>query len=156
MAGHCRDHPQHYDCQLMARTPPPAYLTDAAGPDPWTHDARLKAVVSAAPALGYTFTAESLARIRIPIQLWRAADDEILVDPFHASAVRAGLKGPVEYHVVPKAGHFDFLTPCDAYMAKDLPALCSSNPAFDRAAFHKELNRAVVDFFLVKLAVPKA
>ncbi len=149
--AHCHDYPQHFDCQLLARIPPPAYLTDPAAPNPWTHDARVKAVVSAAPALGYTFTAQSLGRITTPVQLWRAADDQVLVDPFHASAVRAQLKGPVDYHVVPKAGHYDFLAPCDPGLAKDVPAICVSAPGFDRAAFHRDFDQAVVGFFTANL-----
>jgi predicted dienelactone hydrolase len=154
VAAHCRDYPQHYDCQLLTRTPPPAAATDPGAPNPWTHDARVRAVVSAAPALGYTFTAQSLGRLTLPIQLWRAADDEILVDPFHASAVRAALKGPVDYRVVPGAGHFDFLTPCNAEIAKARPVLCTSAPGFDRVAFHRTLNAAVVAFFTQELARP--
>ena len=120
---------------------------------PWTHDARIRAVVSAAPALGYTFKAESLTDMKAPVQLWRAADDEILPDPFHASAVKAALPASVDYHVVPKARHFDFLTPCDDYARKNLPVLCNSAPDFDRAAFHHTFNTAVATFFTAKLAL---
>ncbi|EJL28462.1 putative dienelactone hydrolase [Caulobacter sp. AP07] len=154
VAAHCRDYPQHYDCQLLARTPPPAAATDPGAPHAWTHDARVRAVVSAAPALGYTFTAQSLGRLTLPIQLWRAADDEILVDPFHASAVRAALPSTTDYHVVAKARHFDFLTPCDDYTRKNIPSLCNSDPGFDRAAFHADFNAKVVGFFTKALARP--
>jgi predicted dienelactone hydrolase len=156
VAAHCHDYPRHYDCQLLTRTPPPARLTDPSAPNPWTHDARVKAVVSAAPALGYTFTAQSLGRLSMPIQLWRAADDQILVDPFHASAVRAALKGPVDYHVVPKAGHYDFLAPCDPDLAREARPICVSAPGFDRAAFHADFDKAVVGFFTEQLTRPSA
>ena len=149
--AHCHDYPQHYDCQFLTHAPPPAYLTDPSAPNPWTHDARVKAVVSAAPALGYTFTAQSLGAVTTPIQLWRAADDQVLVDPFHATTVRGLLKGPVDYHVVPKAGHYDFLAPCDPGLAKDAPAICVSAPGFDRTAFHQDFDTAVVAFFVTRL-----
>jgi predicted dienelactone hydrolase len=146
IAPHCRAYPAHYDCQLLSRsTPAPAAFTG------WVHDDRIKAVVSAAPALGYAFKAETLKSLRQPVQLWRAADDEILPDPFHASAVRAALPPTADYHVVPKARHFDFLTPCDDYTRKNLAFLCNSDPAFDRAAFHVDFNKAVVGFFEANL-----
>jgi predicted dienelactone hydrolase len=145
---HCQDHPTHYDCQLLLRAPP-----SPGGFTGWVHDDRIKAVVSAAPALGYAFKAETLKRLRQPVQLWRAEDDEILPDPFHASAVRASLPN-ADYHVVAKARHFDFLTPCNDYTRKNLAFLCNSDPGFDRAAFHRDFNASVTAFFKANLTRP--
>ena len=145
IAPHCHDHPTHYDCQLMLRAPLPT--TGFTG---WVHDDRIKAVVAAAPALGYAFREETLTGLSQPVQLWRAGDDEILPDPFHASAVRKSLPN-ADYHVVPRARHFDFLTPCNDYARKNLAFLCDSDPGFDRAAFHRDFNTAVVGFFEAKL-----
>ena len=52
-----------------------------------------------------------------------------------------------EYHLVPNAGHFDFLPPCNPAMTASNPDLCVSRPGFDRAAFHTQFNREVVRFF---------
>ena len=52
---------------------------------------------------------------------------------------------------MPNAGHFDFLAPCTPRFAVMAPPLCSSLPGFDRVAFHREFNAAVVDFFSVAL-----
>ena len=145
----CGAHPGHYECQVAKRSPLPANALSAH----WIHDTRIRAIVSAAPALGYTFKAESLRDLKAPVQLWRAADDEILPDPFHASAVKAALPASVDYRVVPKARHFDFLTPCDDYARKNLAMLCNSAPDFDRAAFHHTFNAAVATFFTTKLAL---
>ncbi len=49
--NHCRAHPDFFDCKLTASRPLPI---SALLPS-WTHDARIRAVVSAAPALGYSF-----------------------------------------------------------------------------------------------------
>ena len=144
---HCRANSSHYECKLAMRS----RVSSDALTRHWTHDARIRAVVSAAPALGYTFRAESLKALRQPVQLWRAADDEILPDPFHASTVKAALPAGVDYHVVPKARHFDFLTPCDDYARQNLPMLCASSPDFDRAAFHHTFNAAVAAFFTAQL-----
>lgn len=151
LAPHCKAHPEFFDCKLAAGH---ALPTDASKLV-WTHDTRIKAVVSAAPALGYSFTKAGLAKVTVPLQLWRAADDQILPDPFYASAVRANLPKAPDWHVVPKAGHFDFLTPCNAQGQATAAAICASAPGFDRAAFHKDFDRSVVAFFTANLAATK-
>lgn len=144
---HCKAHPDFYDCKLTAQHAPPADITAAT----WTHDARIKAVVSAAPAIGYSFSKAGLAGVTAPLQLWRAGNDEILPDPFYASAVRANLPKAPDYHVVPNAGHFDFLTPCNDTGRATAAAICGSAPGFDRAAFHKDFDAKVVGFFKANL-----
>jgi predicted dienelactone hydrolase len=101
----------------------------------------LKALVVAAPALGFTFTG-GLDDLRIPVQLWRADDD----------AVRAALPTAPEFHAVPGAWHFDFLTPCSAELQKIAPPICRSARGFDRAAFQETFNATVVEFFQRELA----
>lgn len=142
----CREHRSHYACQVIARRPESALAAAAAGPKS-ARDARVKAVVVAAPALGFTFTKESLATATLPIQLWRAEADDVLPHPFYAEAVRAALPQPPEYREVPNAGHFDFLAPCTRRFASMAPPLCRSADGFDRVAFHRELNASVVGFF---------
>ena len=114
-------------------------------------DARVRAAVVVAPALGFTFIQDSLAAVSVPIQLWRAEDDLVLPHPWYAEAVRAALPKPLDYREVPKAGHFDFLAPCTPRFAAMAPPLCSSQPGFDRVAFHREFNAAIVGFFSVAL-----
>ncbi|WP_421739151.1 alpha/beta hydrolase family protein [Caulobacter sp.] len=143
--NHCRAHPDFFDCKLTASRPLPI---SALLPS-WTHDERIRAVVSAAPALGYSF--RDLSRVTMPVQLWRAADDQILPDPEYASAVKAALPKPPEYHVVPGAGHFDFLAPCNDQGRATNPDICTSAPGFDRAAFHHTFNTAVTAFFTANL-----
>ena len=138
-ADHCAQHPGFFDCTILA-SQPPRVLTA------WkeTRDPRIKAIVVAAPALGFTFAPADLASVRLPVQLWRADDDHILPAPFYADAVRATLPVQPEFHPVPKAGHFDFLAPCaDPSMA---PQICQSTSGFDRAAFHTRFNAEVVRF----------
>jgi len=146
--GHCRDNPVHYDCQLLSRVP----INTAQAAAPWVHDARIRAVVSAAPALGFAFGPEGLKGITAPLQLWKAADDEILPGDDYAEAVHRDLGRPHDYHVVPGARHFDFLTPCNG--KNGFEVLCASAPGFDRAAFHKTFNAAVTRFFTDQLVAP--
>ncbi len=140
---HCRLHPQFYDCQMIARHPPSANAIPAA----WTHDPRIRAVVAAAPALGYTFTREGLSAVTQPVQLWRAANDHVLPHPFYAQVVHDNLPTQPEYHVVPTADHFDFLPPCSPELQAAAPVICQVTPGLDRATFHEAFNGEVVAFF---------
>ena len=54
---------------------------------------------------------------------------------------------------VTNAGHYAFIAPCSALFAAAAPALCTSEPGFDRAAFHTRFNAAVVAFFEKTMAV---
>lgn len=151
MVGHCLKYPDNFDCKLTASRPAPAGALTAR----WVHDPRIKAVVAAAPALGFTFGKKGLKGITAPIQLWKAADDQILPGDDYAEAVHRSLKRPHDYRVVPGAGHFDFLSPCATTPPADLAYLCASAPGFDRTAFHRDFNAAVVRFFTDQLVAPK-
>jgi len=146
--AHCLAHPNNYDCQLTANHPIPAGTLTAQ----WVHDDRIKAVVSAAPALGFSFGKDGLKGIKVPLQLWKAADDEVLPGDEYAEFVHRNLGRPHEYHVVPGAGHFDFLTPCTS--VKGVEVLCASASGFDRVAFHKAFNADVTRFFTDQLVAP--
>lgn len=138
---HCVDHPAYFDCRLLQQFPsgPPATLR------PRAHDPRIRAAVIAAPALGFTFAPDGLAKVRIPVQLWRAEADTILPNPFYATAVHDALPTPPDYRVVKGANHFDFLPPCSPALAKAAPQICGGT--FDRAGFHAGFNADVVAFF---------
>jgi predicted dienelactone hydrolase len=143
---HCAAHPDVYDCQLIKRFAGAADAIARARPV-WTHDTRIRAVVSAAPAVGFAFGTSGLATLTMPIQLWRAELDHVLPQPDYAEAVRDALPTPPDYHVVPGADHYDFLVPCNDAMRRNAPIICQSPAGFDRAAFHEAFNRDVVAFF---------
>ena len=140
---HCAAHPEFFDCQLIGRQPP---QVDAATGH-WTHDARIRAVVAAAPALGYTFGRDGLAKVTQPVQLWRAENDRVLPHPFYAQAVNDALPSPPDFHVVARADHFDFMPPCSPSLAANAPMICRPTPGVDRATFHDTFNRDIVAFF---------
>lgn len=140
----CREHPEDFACQLIAKTGQAGIaLPDSS----LAQDHRIKAAVVAAPALGFTFSPDELKNVKIPVQLWRAENDVILPHPRYAEAVRRALPKIPDYHVVHKAGHFDFLAPCSVALANIAPVICKSDPGFDRVAFHQTFNTSVVDFF---------
>lgn len=140
---HCRAHPDFYDCGLVATRGAPPSLEGQA----WVHDARIKSVVAAAPALGFSFTHEGLSGLTQPVQLWRAENDRVLPSPFYVEPVRDALPRSPEYHSVAGADHFDFLPPCSARLAALAPMICTPTPGFDRAAFQDRFNRALIGFF---------
>jgi predicted dienelactone hydrolase len=149
LADHCRANPAFYDCRLMGQHP----RTPGGGQDAvrLPHDARIRALVVAAPALGFTFTRESLAKVTQPVQLWQAGGDQILPSPFYAEPVRDALPRRPEYIRVEGAGHFDFMPPCSPELAANAPVICAPTPGFDRAAFHQTLNGEMIRFFKAHL-----
>ena len=141
----CRQYPGDFACQLIAKSSSniAAPLTTPTVP---AADPRIKAAVVAAPALGFTFSPNGLKNVKVPVQLWRADNDVLVPHPRYAEAVRLALRETPDYHVVPNAGHFDFLVPCSSALASIAPAICASAVGFDRAAFHASFNAAVVSF----------
>lgn len=156
VATHCKTHPRQFACGIARgrieatggiQSEPPIAASTAP------HRYPLKAIVIAAPALGFTFSG-GLADVQIPVQLWRADEDEILPAPDYADAVRSSLPRPADFHAVPGAGHYDFLAPCSEALRRIAAPICRSAPGFDRSAFHAEFNAAVVGFFARELAAP--
>jgi predicted dienelactone hydrolase len=151
----CRDHPDDWGCQQARALPDAAKkATDWTSALEWHHDPRVKAAVIAAPAIGYAFTKVGLDKVTAPVQLWRAEDDKINPNKWNADIVRDALPQPPEDHLVAKAGHFDFLAPCSDALAKVAAQICTSEPGFDRTAFHRDMNQAIVAFFKAKLPPP--
>jgi predicted dienelactone hydrolase len=147
IAPHCASRPTEFTCALILRSHVDFVKLPPVPASAWVHDPRIRAAVIAAPALGFTFGRAGLSTIHIPVQLWRAGQDQILPQPFYAQAVKDSLPNPPEYHVVAGAGHLDFLPPCDAEKARIVPMICESAPGFDRAGFHSAFNKSVIDFF---------
>lgn len=146
LVPHCREHPDFFDCHIMASGKP-----DMSQRPIWTHDPRIKAVVAASPAIGFAFGKAALRNVNAKVQLWRGEDDPVLPNPYYAEAVRQNLPAAPDMHVVPHMGHFEFLAPCTAAMAQRIPEICVHEPSFDPVAFHSSFNREVVRFFHASL-----
>jgi predicted dienelactone hydrolase len=149
VAPYCTAHPDEWSCRMIKERNI-SVSANTPAPD-WVHDPRIAAAVIASPAVGYAFSAKSLSAVTVPIQLWRGDSDEILPHPNYAQAVYDRLAVKPEYHVVPNAGHFAFLAPCTPSLAAMVPEICHDPEHFDRTAFHREFNPAVVAFFKAKL-----
>ncbi|BDG74011.1 alpha/beta hydrolase family protein [Roseomonas fluvialis] len=156
IAPHCEANPAFYDCRLMASARRDGQIaaagTSAMNRPSFIRDGRLRAIVVAAPAFGFTFTPAGMMSVTLPVQLWQAEDDVILPPRVYAEPVRAALPRPPEVHAVAGAGHFDFLGPCPDALARAAPAICQSAPGFDRGAFIRHFNAEVVAFFTRTLA----
>lgn len=113
----------------------------------WAHDPRVQAAVIVAPGFGFAFDPDGLAGVKVPVQLWAGGADRNLPLATNAGAVRRLLPVPTEFHLVERAGHFSFLPPCGLLKPLLPRMLCTDPPGFDRQAFHKIFNAAVVAFF---------
>lgn len=144
VAKQCREAPE-FVCDALRQAKSP--LLDAAGAQAagtFVGDPRIKAVVAAAPGLGFTLGPQALADVRVPVQLWSGDRDVTVPYATNARVIREALGNRVEFHAVPGAAHFSFLTPCGLLRP---PGLCEEQGDFDRKAFHKAMNASVVGFF---------
>ncbi|MCC8401577.1 dienelactone hydrolase [Paraburkholderia sp. MMS20-SJTN17] len=147
IAPFCEAHPDHDLCEALRHANVDVHSGAQVPAGAWVHDPRIEAVVIAAPSFGFAFGRAGLSGVRAPVQLWSAADDRHQPHPWYDEPVRDGLPRAPAWHVVDNAGHYDFLPPCDARLARRRPQICDSKPGFDRAAFHERFNAAVVQFF---------
>jgi predicted dienelactone hydrolase len=91
----------------------------SAGPAEPRPDPRVAAVSLLVP-LSAVFTAESLARITIPVGLTTAGSDQVLLPRFHSQRVLQHCKTCVTLSDHPEAGHFDWLAPWPQALAQTL------------------------------------
>ena len=140
---HCRE--EGKDDPLFCRTGGSGWAVVPPQAGPPLKDDRIRAVVAMAP-VGVLFTAESLAKVQVPVAIYAGAQDRWLVPRFHAQWVAKNLSG-AELHMVPNAWHFAFMdTPGMSIQTPDGDA--GADPSgFDRAAFLKGLGPELADFF---------
>jgi predicted dienelactone hydrolase len=111
------------------------------------HDPRIKAAVIADPGIRMVFGPDSLSAVKTSIQLWQSERGGDGVLPESVEEIKGLLPTPPDYHVVRNAGHFAFLAPCAPEQIAAAPDVCIDSNGFDRAAFHKEFDAAVIAFF---------
>jgi predicted dienelactone hydrolase len=142
VAGHCAQHPE-FVCAMLRQLKSPlleiGFTAPATQPDP-----RIRAVIAAAPGLGFTMVNKALDGVTVPVQLWSADADTNVPYSSNTGVVRQGLKERAEFHAVPGAGHMSFLAPCGLIGP---PPVCKDADGFDRKTFHTQMNASVIDFF---------
>lgn len=141
---HCRDNaaadPIFCSTRPQAASPP-----QALGPIPPTLDKRVRAVVALAP-FGATFTASSLADIKVPTLIYAAELDRWLVPRFHADWIALNVPRAAS-HQVRNAGHFAFLDPPSTPIPTPDGDAAADPPGFDRRALLVRLRVELPDFF---------
>lgn len=158
-AERCRKRPDAWDCRYLRDHGVKIEQMDKRRPLRWLHDPRVRAVVVAAPAVGYSFSPDGLAGVTIPVQLWQAAHDPIVEE---SPAIVAGLLPGADRRLVAGAGHFSFLAPCNWQTHVIIGVMrlagtfdiCADPEGFDREAFHGRFNREMIAFFRKTLAYP--
>lgn len=150
MALLCSTRPDAPECAFIKMSHGDQLQPGAVHPV-WTHDARIRAAVVAAPAASFLFGPGDLRAVKVPVQLWRAEKDTNAPDAWNSGLVREELPVAPEEHVVPGVDHYIFLAPCSAALASAVPEICHDAPGFDRAAFHAAFNRSVIAFFQKEL-----
>jgi predicted dienelactone hydrolase len=118
--------------------------------EPLTHDRRIKAAVVADPVSVF-FTAEGLAGITIPVQLWGSEKGGDNVEPKTVEAVNTALKAPHTFTKVDHSQHFSFLLVCPPKCVEQGLVICIDPPGLDRAQFHEQFNDALTKFFRANL-----
>jgi predicted dienelactone hydrolase len=145
IGSHCQAKPE-FACSLWTQLPSVSVPATA-----WAHDPLIKAAVVVAPAYGFAFGPDGLAHVTAAVQLWKGSDDRNVPYETNEAVVRALLPKPPEYHAVSGAAHFSFLAPCPSGL---FPLICKDAEGFDRVAFHRDFNRAVIAFYRKQLAAP--
>ncbi len=133
------------------RAPICAQMLDKdAGSGPKARDGRVKAIVVADP-LNVFPSASDVAAVRIPIQFWSSEHGGDGIAPQDMTRLRDTLPSAQDFRVVEGAEHFSFIAPCPVEMKKAAPEICADAAGFDRPAFHRSFNTAVVQFFNASL-----
>jgi pimeloyl-ACP methyl ester carboxylesterase len=105
-------------------------------------------LVLLAPAAGWFMPPARLDGVEAPVLLIRGERDAV-TPAFHSQILREGLTATSLTEIeVTNAGHFSFQTPFPPNMTVPGFAPAMDPPGFDRAAFHVEMNRQIVDFAL--------
>ncbi len=114
------------------------------------HDPRIKAFVIADP-VSFFPDESSLRNVTAPIQLWSSDRGGMGVRPEDVAAVKSHLPIAPDFHRLPNSAHLSFQFPCSTEEAKAMSFVCTDPPDFDRAAFHRTLNTAMLEFFRKQL-----
>lgn len=130
-------------------------VSPANRPDP-RPDPRMAAVSLLVP-VAVMFTPDSLARIRIPVGLTIASNDEVLVPRLHSGHVLRHCKSCRVLSSHDKAGHFDWLWPWPTDVARKVAATSMRGGLPNSGFTHEERQEAfdrIARFFTQELNTP--
>ncbi|HKZ11138.1 MAG TPA: hypothetical protein VJL61_10600 [Rhodanobacteraceae bacterium] len=120
-----------------------------------TDDPRIKAAFVMAP-LSLIFDKAGVASINRPVFLYYGQDDHVLNPKYNVLHIAPLIKTLAGIKMVPKAGHYVFLSPCSPQLTKEARDICIDPPGVDRAAVHQQVDADALAFFRKTLDVPAA
>ena len=115
-------------------------------------DPRIKAAFAMAPQ-SLVFDKAGLASVDRPVYLYYGQEDEVLRPEYNVLHIAPLIKTLAGVGMIPKAGHYVFLSPCSPELAKDAPGICKDPPDVDRVAAHRRINARALAFFRKTLGV---
>jgi predicted dienelactone hydrolase len=151
--GFCARYPANESCGMLQAlqaegTADAALAALQSGIHAWgpLESPEIRAAFVMAP-LSLVFDAAGLAAVKRPVFLYYAEADTVLPPDENARHLAPLLETLAGTRAIPKAGHYVFLAPCSADLAKEVPALCVDPPNVDRAAEHARIDAAALAFF---------
>lgn len=124
----------------------PRYVESMAHAGDSYLDSRVRAVYAISPALGGAFTVAGLSGVSVPVSIVVGELDSIAPGPGNAALFAGRIKGAA-LQVIPRAGHYTFLSECTASGMEDLPPLCRDASGADRAGIHAGVADSAIAFF---------
>ena len=117
-----------------------------------TADPRIKAAFVMAP-LSLVFDKSGIAAINRPVFLYYGQDDHVLNPKYNVLHIAPSIKRLVGIKMIPKAGHYVFLSPCSPQLTMEAPDICVDPSGVDRAAVHQQIDTDALAFFRKTLDV---
>jgi predicted dienelactone hydrolase len=109
-------------------------------------DPRIKAAFAMAPQ-SLVFDKAGAASIDRPVFLYYGQNDEVLQPEYNALHIAPLIKTLARIRMIPKAGHYVFLSPCSPQLTKEAPDICIDPPGVDRVAVHRQVDADALAFF---------
>lgn len=109
-------------------------------------DPRVHALLLMAP-LSLMFGRQTLADVHVPVLLYSGENDRLVFPDKNADALARKLPVEPEFKVIPGAGHFVFMAPCNDEQMAAMPGLCTDAQGVDRVDIHRDLIYEAGRFF---------
>lgn len=117
-----------------------------------TYDPRVKAAFAMAP-FSLVFDRAGLSHVDRPVFLYYGQDDQELRPRYNVLHIAPLLKTLYGIKMIPKAGHYVFLSPCSSALSKTAPDICKDPAGVNRIAIHRQINATALAFFRKTLHV---
>jgi predicted dienelactone hydrolase len=142
--AHCQQHPD--DARFCAFGGPAVQkATRAVGRIPNLHDPRVRSIVLMAPT-AVRFTDAALASVAVPVLVYAGEKDDLTVLRYNGERLVRTLPY-ADCVLVKGAGHFSFVAGFPVAVRIIAGEAARDPVGFDREAFHRVMNREIVEFF---------